>query len=313
MFSRPTSASDTEHNALSQDFTLPRGHPIWSALLRAQKRRNNIGNYARFPLAEALKTMDLQRLNEQEMIDPSTLPPWRAEVFAEVEIGPDREIAAERAETARAASDIVVFSDALSREGHLGAAVAALNNSPQVVESQQIQVGPMDLWLIHVAELIGIFYAISMVFKIAHQRLCVGHTPKAATILCDSRSALQTTQNPRNRSGPRIARAILQAATEVQAEEIALRLQWVPGHCNNPGTMQRIDQPRTPRAQAKPTLSALYCQGKVRACAAISLTSGSRNGGYPTKVVTCERLIAPYQQPTQGGCMGACPGTGRTC
>lgn len=54
--------------------TLPRGHPIWSALTRAQRRRNNIGNYARFPLAEALKTMNVQRLNELETIDPSPLP-----------------------------------------------------------------------------------------------------------------------------------------------------------------------------------------------------------------------------------------------
>ena len=215
--------------------TLPRCHPIWSALLRAQKRRNNIGNYARFPLAEALKTMDLQRLNELETIDPSPLPPWRTEAFAEIEIGSVRETAAERAETARSTSDIVVFSDASGREGHLGAAVAAIDDSLQVVESQQVQVGPMDRWSVHVAELIGIFYAISMVFKIAHQRLSLDHTPKSATILCDSRSALQTIQNPKNRSGQRIARAILQAATEVQVEGIALRLQWVPGHCDNPG------------------------------------------------------------------------------
>lgn len=49
--------------------TLPREHPMWSTLARAQRRRNNIGSYARFPLAEALKTMDLQRINELETID----------------------------------------------------------------------------------------------------------------------------------------------------------------------------------------------------------------------------------------------------
>jgi len=124
--------------------TLPRRHPIWSALLRAQKRRNNIGNYARFPLAEALKTMDLQRLNELETIDPSPLPPWRAEPFAEIEIGADRETAVERAETARSMSDIVVYSDASGREGHLGTAIVALDDNLDVVESQQVQVGPMD-------------------------------------------------------------------------------------------------------------------------------------------------------------------------
>jgi ribonuclease HI len=216
--------------------TLPRRHPIWSALLRAQKRRNNIGNYARFPLAEALKTMDLQRLNELETIDPSPLPPWRAEPFAEIEIGADRETAVERAETARSMSDIVVYSDASGREGHLGTAIVALDDNLDVVESQQVQVGPMDRWSVHVAELIGIFYAISVVLKVAHRLLRSLHSgPKTATILCDSRSALQATQNAKNKSGQRVVHAILQAATEIQAGGIALRLQWVPGHCDNPG------------------------------------------------------------------------------
>jgi ribonuclease HI len=96
-------------------------------------------------------------------------------------------------------------------------------------------VGLVDRWSVHVAELIGIFYAISMVFKIAYQRLSLDSRQKTATILCDSRSALQATQNPRNKSGQRIVHAILQAATEIQVEGIALRLQWVLGHCNNSG------------------------------------------------------------------------------
>jgi ribonuclease HI len=179
--------------------------------------------------------MDLQRLDELETIDPSPLAPWRDEPFAEIEVGSDRETAVERAETVRSMSDIVVYSDASGREGHLGAAVVALDNNLQVVESQQVQVGPTDRWSVHVAELIGIFYAISTVFKIACQQPSLGSTQKTATILCDSRSALQAAQNPKNKPGQRIVHAILQAATEVQAEGVALRLQWVPGHCNNPG------------------------------------------------------------------------------
>jgi hypothetical protein len=42
----------------------------------------------------------------------------------------------------------------------------ALDDNSEIVESQQVQVGPMDRWSVHVAELIGIFYAISIVFKI---------------------------------------------------------------------------------------------------------------------------------------------------
>jgi ribonuclease HI len=93
----------------------------------------------------------------------------------------------------------------------------------------------MDRWSVHVAELIGILYAISIVFKIAHQRLRLKDGQQSATILCDSRSALQAVQSARNKSGQRIVHAILQAATEVRAAGIALRLQWMPGHCDNPG------------------------------------------------------------------------------
>lgn len=125
-------------NTIARLHTLHRDHPIWSALSRAQKRRNNVGSYARFPLAEALKTMDLERLNELETIDPRPLPPWRTEPFAEIEIEADRERARERAETVRSTSDIFVYSDASARQGHLGAAVITLDDSLEVIESQQV-------------------------------------------------------------------------------------------------------------------------------------------------------------------------------
>jgi hypothetical protein len=80
---------------LAKLHTLPHSHPIRSALARARKRRNNIGTSSCFPLAEALKTMNLERLDELETIDPSPLPPWRTEHLAEVEIGSDRETAVE--------------------------------------------------------------------------------------------------------------------------------------------------------------------------------------------------------------------------
>lgn len=60
----------------------------------------------------------------------------------------------------------MVYSDASGREGHLGGAVSALDDALEVIESQQVQVGPMDRWSVHVAEMIGILYAISTVFKI---------------------------------------------------------------------------------------------------------------------------------------------------
>jgi ribonuclease HI len=179
--------------------------------------------------------MNVDRLNDVETIDPRPLPPWRAEAFTEIEIGPDRDTARDRAETVRSTSDIVVYSDASGHGGHLGAAVVALNDNLEVAESQQVQVGPMDRWSIHVAELIGIFYAISLVFKMAHQRPSTADRQQTASILCDSRSSLQAIQSARNKSGQRIVHAILQAATEVPRAGISLRLQWVPGHSDDPG------------------------------------------------------------------------------
>jgi ribonuclease HI len=179
--------------------------------------------------------MDLDRLDELETIDPRPLPPWRAEAFTEIEIESDREIARERAETIRSISELVIYSDASGRQGHLGAAVVALDDNLEVIEAQQAQVGPMDRWSVHAAELIGIFYAISSVFKIAHDRSRTRDGTTIATILCDSKSALQAIQNPGKKSGQRIIHAILQAAAEVQTGGILLRLQWLPGHCENIG------------------------------------------------------------------------------
>jgi ribonuclease HI len=180
--------------------------------------------------------MEVNRLNELETIDPRPLAPWRLDAFAEIELEPDREIARKRAESVRDTSDIVVYSDASGREGHLGSAIVALNGDDEISESQQTQVGPIDRWSVHVAELIGIFYAVNMVFKLAHQRLTDGNSRHTtATILCDSRSALQAIQNPRNKSGQRIVHVIIQAASEVQTAKVRLRLQWIPGHCEDVG------------------------------------------------------------------------------
>ena len=46
----------------------------------------------------------------------------------------------ERAEAARSTSDIVVYSDASVRQGHLGAAAITLNDGMETAEHLQIQV-----------------------------------------------------------------------------------------------------------------------------------------------------------------------------
>ncbi|KAJ6004637.1 hypothetical protein N7540_013006 [Penicillium herquei] len=157
--------------------------------------------------------MNLERLREIEMIDPTPLPPWRPEVFSEIKIEPDREAAIEQAEVTRSISDAVIYSDASGRQGHLGAAAATIDESRQICERVQIQVGSMDRWSVHAAELIGILYAINIVNQVAVRRGTASHSRvRSATIFSDSMSALQAIQNPGNRSGQQIIHAILQAA-----------------------------------------------------------------------------------------------------
>jgi ribonuclease HI len=110
------------------------------------------------------------------------------------------------------------------------------DDSLDTTEKLQVQVGPMDRWSVHAAELIGILYAINIINKIALQRRrSTGVRVRSTTILSDSMSALQAIQNPGNKSGQQIIYAILQAARNTKTHGIAVRLQWMPGHCETPG------------------------------------------------------------------------------
>jgi hypothetical protein len=280
--------------------TLPRDHPIWSALLRAQKRRNNVGSSARFPLAEALKTMDLDRLAELETIDPRPLPPWRREAFAEVEIEPDREVARERAETISTRADIVVYSDAFGRQGHLGAAVAGLHDNLEVVEPQQIHVEPIDRWSVHIGELIGIFYAISLVYKLGHQQ----RPSNTATILCDSRSALQAIQNPGNKSGQTIIRAIYMRPASFKPKGLRSVSSGCLDIVTTRGTTRQIGWPKRRQVQAKRTPSARRSRERKPSSATTSALNGSENGSHRPKGLICGRLMAIYPKSTREGCTG---------
>lgn len=71
--------------------TLPKDHLARAAVERAKIRSRHIGLGHRFPLAEALRTMDLGRLQALEIIDPKPQPPWQTPAFMEIEIEPNRE------------------------------------------------------------------------------------------------------------------------------------------------------------------------------------------------------------------------------
>lgn len=217
--------------------TLPRDHPIQDVISRARRRRDNVGSQPRFPLAESMKTMRLEQLDGLETIDPKPMAPWKPPGFLEIDIEPDREKAKDKATALQASSNMVVFSDASGQNNQLGAATVILDHNKDVVESRQLSIGSMANWSVYAAELIGIFYAISLVLKIVSSRPRTPTTSQQepATILCDSMSALQAIRNPGNKSGQRIIHANLQAAAELKARGIPLRLQWIPGHCDDPG------------------------------------------------------------------------------
>jgi ribonuclease HI len=129
-----------------------------------------------------------------------------------------------------------VFSDASGQHGHLRAAAVALNPRGGIIKSQQICVGSIEHWSVYAAELMAIYYAISLVYQISREKQeALGTSHKPATILMDSMSALQAIANSWNKSGQRIVQAILQSARELNTRGVPIRLQWVPGHSDDLG------------------------------------------------------------------------------
>jgi ribonuclease HI len=184
-----------------------------------------------------MKTMKVEQLDGLETIDPTPITPWESPPFIEIDIEPERDKANEKATALLASPRAVIYSDASGKKGLLGAAAVTVDREQTVADSRQVSIGSMTNWSVHAAELIGIFYATSLVLKTARLSLATASKPEdeTATILCDNTSALQAIRNPRNKSGQRIIYAIRQAASELKARGIPLRLQWIPGHSDNPG------------------------------------------------------------------------------
>jgi hypothetical protein len=58
---------------------------------------------------------------------------------------------------------------------------------------------------------------------------------RVISILSDSKWALQALARPRHRSEQQIVHTILKAAQELKTIGIRIRLQWISGHCDDPG------------------------------------------------------------------------------
>jgi hypothetical protein len=87
--------------------------------------------------------------------------------------------------------------------------VVALDQNLNVIKSRKISVGLMEFWSVYAAELMAIYYAISLVYQLARMNQDTPTTEhEPATILSDSMSALQAISNAGNQSGQRIIEAI---------------------------------------------------------------------------------------------------------
>jgi hypothetical protein len=116
---------------------------------------------------------------------------------------------------------ITIFSDAPGHQIQLGAAAVALDKNLKAWESRHVSIGSMEHWSLYAAGLMAIYYAISLVYqKSRKKRSALGIVERPATILSDSMSALQTIRNSSNKSGQKIIRATLQAASEMKSRGI---------------------------------------------------------------------------------------------
>ncbi|EED12009.1 conserved hypothetical protein [Talaromyces stipitatus ATCC 10500] len=160
----------------------------------------------------------------------------RTPAFLEIDIEPDHDKAKHKASALQDTAGIAVFSDASGQHNHLGAAAVALDRNNNVIQQRKVSIGSMEYWSVYAAKLMAIYYAISLVLKIAMEtRQAMTDRQEPATILSDSMSVLQALSNARNKLGQRIIQAVQQSVQELQTQGIPLRLQWVPGHCGDLG------------------------------------------------------------------------------
>lgn len=178
------------HNVITNLCTLPEGHPVQKVLERMKKRCIRKGTCAKLPLAEAIKTMDVEFAQNLETIDPRPLVPWRQRAFEAIDID-DGETATQKIIDIMSTPETVVFSDASGKKGNLGAAAVILDGQNRVKKSWQASVGSAKHWSVHAAELIAIYHAIGLV-ESEH----VESHGVTFTIASDSKSALQAIAIP---------------------------------------------------------------------------------------------------------------------
>ena len=223
-------------NVITSLSTLPHDHPMHGVLERTKRRVKRKKNHPKFPLAEAMRTMDIDQLEDLETINPRPLEPWRRPGFNKIDIETDKEAAIQKATRLLKTSETVIYTDASAKDSNLGAAAVIMSSNNSIRRSWQGGIGSAKYWNIHAAELIAIHQAVKMAQSEADEELTQDELPtRKFTIISDSQSALQTLARPSNKPGQAIVHHILDLAKKLQEHQVQLRLQWIPGHYKTPG------------------------------------------------------------------------------
>lgn len=113
--------------------------------------------------------MKIPERDDLETIDPRPRAPWKELPFEQVEIIQDRDEALARAEELGNGPRKVIFTDASAKDSQLGAAVVILGSRPWQRRTRQVGIGPATRWNIHLAELMAICYATTMIQDVETQ------------------------------------------------------------------------------------------------------------------------------------------------
>ena len=100
-----------------------------------KKRYIQKRTYAKFPLAEAIKTLDPEATKNLERINPKPLESWRLPVFKAINIKQDIEKATQKIINLINSPEIVIFIGIIERKANLKTATAIIDQHNKIIRS----------------------------------------------------------------------------------------------------------------------------------------------------------------------------------